>query len=169
MQVFCARPGYDAFRAKDGNEVVLPEIIGIHQRAEDFHWGKRREGSDAFLRTLRSMSSRLRRTSLLHSPAVAVENQEIGPNEGHFHPQRTNEGSTTRLQDLFSILCRRRRQLSKNTFALLAGAIFLIVAVAHALRDFATLNFQSELTDARLSSGCTHAMLHSGKRTCPAA
>jgi len=32
------------------------------------------------------------------------------------------------------MLCRRRRPLSKNTFALLAGAIFLIVAVAHALR-----------------------------------
>jgi len=32
------------------------------------------------------------------------------------------------------MLCTRRRPLSKNTFALLAGAIFLIVAVAHALR-----------------------------------
>jgi hypothetical protein len=30
--------GHDAFRAKDGNEIFLAEIIGIHQRAKDFHW-----------------------------------------------------------------------------------------------------------------------------------
>src|SRR3989442_959525 len=29
--------GHDAFRAKDGDQIFLAEIIGIYQRAKDFH------------------------------------------------------------------------------------------------------------------------------------
>src|SRR6266851_7956892 len=35
---------YDAFRAKDWDQVFLAEIIGIHQRANDFHRGSIRNG-----------------------------------------------------------------------------------------------------------------------------
>ncbi len=36
--------GRDTFRAKNGDQVFLAEIIGIHQRAKDFHRGSIRNG-----------------------------------------------------------------------------------------------------------------------------
>src|SRR6266478_1100042 len=36
--------GYDAFRAKSGDQVFLAEVIGVHQCAKDFHWGSIRNG-----------------------------------------------------------------------------------------------------------------------------
>src|SRR5258708_40082367 len=40
--------GHDAFRTKDRDQVFLPEIISIHQRAKDFHRGSARYGMMLF-------------------------------------------------------------------------------------------------------------------------
>ena len=40
--------GHDAFRAKDGDQVLLAEIIGIHQRAKNFHRARIRNGMMLF-------------------------------------------------------------------------------------------------------------------------
>ena len=36
--------GHDALRAKDGDEILLAEIIGVHQGAKHFHWRSVRDG-----------------------------------------------------------------------------------------------------------------------------
>jgi len=36
--------GYDAFRAKNRDQIFLAEIIGFHQGAKNFHWGSVRNG-----------------------------------------------------------------------------------------------------------------------------
>jgi len=40
--------GYDAFRAKDWDQVLLAEIMGIHQRTKDFHRGSIWDGVMVF-------------------------------------------------------------------------------------------------------------------------
>jgi len=40
--------GYDAFRAKDWDQILLPEIMGIHQRAKDFYRGSIWDGMMLF-------------------------------------------------------------------------------------------------------------------------